>query len=69
MQPATLAAWELWMNSWVAAHWSPEDVPQLRHLARLYDAVERGHLHRAAELRYWLDTYRITPKGQQDRRF
>ena len=31
--------------------------------------VERGEFQRAAELRLSMDTYGITPKGQQDRRW
>jgi hypothetical protein len=57
------------MSGWVAAHWIEGDLPQLRHMVRLYDAVELGQLTRAPELRYWLDTYGLTPKGQQDRRW
>lgn len=69
VSPATLEAWREWFSGWVSAHWIPGDVPQLRQMARLYDAVERGKLTRAPELRYWLDTYGLTPKGQQDRRW
>jgi hypothetical protein len=36
---------------------------------RLYDRVERGEYQRATELRLYMDTYGITPKGQQDRRW
>jgi hypothetical protein len=35
----------------------------------LYDQVERGEFQRANELRLQMDTYGITPKGQQDRRW
>ena len=57
------------MRSWVAAHWTPDDLPGLRQIARLYDQVERGEFVRMTELRMMLDTYGITPKGQQDRRW
>jgi hypothetical protein len=57
------------MNAWFAAHWTPSDLPGLRQLIRLYDQVERGEFQRASELRLQMDTYGITPKGQQDRRW
>jgi hypothetical protein len=66
---ASIDAWNTWMRSWYAAHWTPDDLPALRQLARLYDQVERGEYQRAGELRLWSDTYGITPKGQQDRRW
>ena len=67
MQPDTLDAWREWFSGWVAAHWIPGDVPQLRHMARLYDAVVLGKLTRAPELRMWMDGYGLTPKGQPAR--
>lgn len=67
--PATLDAWATWFGAWFAAHWSPVDVPGLRQIIRLYDQVERGEFQRANELRLQMDTYGITPKGQQDRRW
>ena len=69
LMPATRAAWSTWMQSWVAAHWTPTDLPGLRQLVRLYDQVERGEFVRMTELRLLMDTYGITPKGQQDRRW
>lgn len=65
----SLEAWKVWMGAWFAAHWTPEDLPGLRTVVRLYDQVERGEFQRAAELRLQMDTYGITPKGQQDRRW
>lgn len=62
-------AWASWFGAWFAWFWEPEDVPALRHLVRLYDQVERGEYQRHAELRLAMDTYGITPKGQQDRRW
>src|SRR5687768_15130240 len=50
---ASQAAWETWMRSWVASHWTPLDLPGLRHVARFYDQIERGHFVRATELRMW----------------
>lgn len=66
---ASREAWDVWMRAWFAAHWSPDDLPALRQLIRLYDQVERGEFQRASELRLAMDTYGITPKGQQDRRW
>lgn len=69
LMPASLEAWSTWMASWFASFWTPADLPGLRQLVRLYDQVERGEFQRAAELRLQMDTYGITPKGQQDRRW
>jgi hypothetical protein len=66
---ASRDAWVTWMGAWFAAHWSPDDLPGLRTLIRIYDQVERGEFQRANELRLQMDTYGITPKGQQDRRW
>lgn len=63
------AAWDTWFAAWFAAHWTPDDVPGLRQLIRLYDQVERGEYTRHGEMRLMMDTYGITPKGQQDRRW
>lgn len=60
-------AWDAWFKAWFAAHWTPDDLPGLRVVIRLYDEVERGEFTRATELRQMLDNYGITPKGQQDR--
>ena len=67
LKDASLWAWQTWFRSWWAAHWSPDDLPGLRIVIRLYDEVERGEFTRATELRQMLDNYGITPKGQQDR--
>lgn len=69
LMPASIEAWNVWLAAWFAAHWTPDDLPGLRQLIRLYDQVERGEFQRAAELRLQMDTYGITPKGQQDRRW
>lgn len=57
------------MGAWFAWFWDAADLPALRQLVRLYDQVERNEFHRHAELRMMMDTYGITPKGQQDRRW
>lgn len=69
LMPASQNAWAVWLTAWFAAFWSPDDLPGLRTLIRVYDQVERGEFQRAAELRLQMDTYGITPKGQQDRRW
>jgi hypothetical protein len=62
-------AWDTWMRSWWASHWTPDDLPGLRVVVSLYDQVARGEYVRAGELRLQMDNYGITPKGQQDRRW
>jgi hypothetical protein len=57
LMPASLAAWNLWMGGWVAAHWGAEALPALRLLVKIYDQVERGKFERAVELRLWMDTW------------
>jgi hypothetical protein len=69
LKDASLATWATWMGSWFAAFWSPEDVPGLHIVILLFDQVQRGEYQRATELRLAMDTYGITPKGQQDRRW
>ena len=66
---ASRLAWSTWMGAWFAAHWGPADLPALRLVIRLYDQVERGEFTRSAELRMSMDTWGISPKGQQDRRW
>lgn len=69
LMAASVTAWSTWFGAWFAAHWGPEDVPGLRQLIRVYDQVERGEFQRAGELRLGMDTFGISPKGQQDRRW
>ena len=69
LMEASRVAWDVWLRAWFAAHWTPDDLPGLRQLVRVYDQVERGEFTRMAELRLGMDTYGITPKGQQDRRW
>jgi hypothetical protein len=69
LMPASIEAWSVWMRAWFAAHWTPADLPGLRKVIQLYDQTERGEFQRSAELRMSMDTYGITPKGQQDRRW
>lgn len=69
LMPASITAWSTWMQSWFAAHWIPNDLPALRQIVRTYDQLERGEFQRGPELRLLMDTYGISPKGQQDRRW
>jgi len=69
ISPQAQAVWSGWFQSWWAAHWTPDDLPTLRLVIRMWDRVDRGDVKRAAELRQWLDGFGITPKGQQDRRW
>lgn len=36
----TLAAWQTWMESWFASHWTVHDLPGLRIVAQLYDLCQ-----------------------------
>jgi len=65
----TKDAWDIWMRSWFAAFWTPEDLPGLRVIAKLYDQVERGEYQRAGELRLQMTAYGMNPEGQQKRRW
>src|SRR4051812_39441843 len=56
---ASREAWAVWLGAWFAYFWTPSDVPALRHLIRLYDAVERGELQRHAEMRIAMDSFGI----------
>ena len=69
LKPASEEAWRTWFAAWFAARWTPSDLPGLRTLILTYDQVERGEFQRGPELRMLMDTYGITPKGQQDRRW
>jgi hypothetical protein len=59
------------MGSWFAAHWAAEDIHVLRQVAKLFDKIERNDASSAemTQYRQLLDSYGITPKGQQDRRW
>lgn len=69
LKPESRQAWQTWMTSWVASHWTPDDLPGLRVVILTYDQLHRGEFQRGPELRMLMDTYGITPKGQQDRRW
>ena len=71
LKDESLWAWQTWFAAWFASHWTPDDLPALRVLVKLYDEVERGGVKAAdrSELRQLMDNYGITPKGQQDRRW
>jgi hypothetical protein len=69
LMPASVEAWTTWFAAWFASFWTPGDLPGLRVVVRLYDQVERGEYTRATELRLWSDTWGLSPKGRQDRRW
>ena len=60
------------MRSWFAAHWTPDDLPGLEVVITQYDAHRRNAAPKAndatAVVRL-MDTYGITPAGQQARRW
>jgi len=61
--------WGVWFQSWFAAHWTIENVPDVATTILLFDQVRRGEHQRAGELRLWEDNCGISLKGQQDRRW
>lgn len=65
----SIGVWEDWFKAWWAGNWTTDDLPILRLTIRLYDRVMRGDIKRLPELRQWLDSAGITPKGRQDRRW
>jgi hypothetical protein len=69
LMPTTLLTWDTWMRSWVAANWMPDLLPQINVAIKLYDSFERGEFKNVTELRQWMDSLGLTPKGQQDRRW
>lgn len=62
-------AWATWFGAWYAGFWEPHDLPGLRVMVKLHDAVIRGKLERAGESRMWQNHYGVTPSGQQSRRW
>lgn len=65
---AAKKAWKAWFQSWWAAFWTPEDIPQLELAIKIYDNVLRGQTG-VEKLTPLLDKYGITPKGRQDLRW
>ena len=63
--------WTTWMQSWFAAYWMPEDLPNLRLIIKLWARADSGKAtgSERSELRQLMDSYGITRKGQQDRRW
>lgn len=68
---ASRDAWSTWMGAWFAAHWLPADLPGLRLVIVQFDAVQRGQpkANDITALVRLMDTYGITPAGQQSRRW
>lgn len=71
LRPASRETWDVWFKAWFAAHWTPDDLPILRQIIKLYDRIEREDATAAdlTQFRQLIDSYGITPKGQQDRRW
>jgi len=60
------------MQAWFAAHWAPADLPGLQLVIAQFDAVKRAPITKANDvtaLVRLMDTYGITPAGQQSRRW
>jgi hypothetical protein len=71
LKPATRRTWEVWFSSWFASHWTEDDLPMLELIARLYDkcVTDQASASEQNQFRQLADSYGITPKGQQDRRW
>lgn len=67
----TRDAWNTWFRAWFAAHWGPEDLPMLRYIAALFNRVQGKEATAAerSEFRQLADSFGLTKKGQQDRRW
>lgn len=68
---ATREAWDTWFRAWYAAHWGPEDLPMLRYVAALFNRLQAKDATAAerSEFRQLADSFGLTKKGQQDRRW
>jgi hypothetical protein len=68
---ASRIAWDTWFRAWFAARWSPDDLPGLRLVIGWFDIVQRGNVkaNDVTALVRLMDTYGITPAGQQARRW
>lgn len=67
----SIIAWQTWFMAWFASHWTPADLPGLRLVIAQHDAVQRGQnkANDVTTLVRLMDTYGITPAGQQARRW
>lgn len=68
---ASREAWTTWMSAWFASNWTPADLPGLRVCIEWYDVVVRrdSKANDVTALMRLMDTYGITPAGQQSRRW
>lgn len=68
---AAMTTWTTWFRSWFASYWQIEDLPNLRLVIKLWAKADSGEASgtERSELRHLMDSYGITPKGQQDRRW
>lgn len=71
LRPGSRETWAVWFAAWFAGHWTPDDLPMLRQIIKLYDKVERDDASSAelTQFRQLIDSYGVTPKGQQERRW
>ena len=45
ISPRAAEVWSGWFRSWWAANWTPDDLPTLRLVIRLWDRVDRGDVN------------------------
>lgn len=64
MCKATDDAWARWFSGWWASFWTEGDLPGLRIIALLHNAVANGDTRMASELRLEMDGYGLTPRGR-----
>jgi hypothetical protein len=64
MCKASDVAWRGWFSGWWASFWTEGDLPGLRIVAMVHNAVATGNTQLAGELRLQMDGYGITPKGR-----
>lgn len=62
-------AWRMWLRSWWAAFYTPDDLPALELLVHWYDAAYAGDDKAAGRFLSAADKLGITPKGRQDLRW
>ena len=62
-------AWRLWLRSWWASFYTPEDLPALEMLVHWYDAAYAGDDKAAGRFLSAADKLGVTPKGRQDLRW
>lgn len=79
LREAALETWGSWFSAWFSSFWSPDDLPMLRRLIRLYDECDRiedgdwtEKVRPAppyAELRQLGDRFGLSPAARQKLRW